>query len=75
MYNVGKVKYLVSHHDGIEKHNDGSDFFGIKCFTNKRKMVDFLVELEKRGYVDENEIGIERKVITVPLLRFDDLKS
>lgn len=50
MFNVGKIKYLVNYHNGIDKHNDGSDFFNIKTFKNKKKMNCFVKELLHSGY-------------------------
>ena len=55
MYGVGMAKYLVNYHDGIKKHNDGSDFFDIEIFKNKKKLKTFIVELVNNGYI---EIGI-----------------
>lgn len=52
-YNIGKVKYLVSYHDGVKKHNDGSDFFDIGCFSNKKKLNLFINDLIDKGYVRE----------------------
>lgn len=37
MYGVGKTKYLVNYHDGIKTHNDGSEFYDIAIFKNKKK--------------------------------------
>lgn len=53
-FNVGKVKYLVSYHDGVKKHDDGSDFFDIKSFSNKKFMNGFINQLIKEGYVERN---------------------
>ena len=50
MYNVGTTKYLVNYHDGIQKHKDGSDFFGMKSFKNKKTMNNFISELLNQGY-------------------------
>lgn len=44
-YNVGKVKYLVSFHDGEKKHKDGSNFYDIACFSNKNKLNKFVAGL------------------------------
>lgn len=44
-YNVGKVKYLVSWHDGIKKHKDGSDFWDIACFKSQKKMNNFIASM------------------------------
>jgi len=49
-YNVGKVKYLVSYHDGTKFHKDGSAFFDLAIFKNKRKLDKFVKELIKQGY-------------------------
>ena len=49
-YNVGKVKYLVSYHDGTKFHKDGSEFFDIATFSNKHKFAKFVQELNEQGY-------------------------
>lgn len=51
MYNVGKCKYVVNYHDGIKKHDDGSNFYDIAIFRNKKKMNSFVSELIKEGYI------------------------
>ena len=51
-YNVGKIKYLVSFHNGKKKHKDGSDFFDVACFKNKQKLNAFINDLLKQGYID-----------------------
>lgn len=53
MYNVGKSKYLVNHHDGKSTHKDGSPFFDLALFRNKRKFEAFLRDLKAKGYVEE----------------------
>lgn len=50
MERVGKVKYLVNHHDGVSVHADGSPFLDVKTFTNKRKRDKFVTSLKKQGY-------------------------
>jgi len=52
LYNVGKVKYLVSMHDGFSTHKDGSPFYGIKCFHNVKKLKLFLDTLLADGYIE-----------------------
>ena len=47
---IGKAKYTVSYHDGKKKHKDGSDFFDIKIFKNKKDLSDFVGTLTKQGY-------------------------
>ena len=53
-YNIGRVKYVVNFHDGIKKHNDGSNFYDIRLFSNKKKMTAFVSELLKDGYTYGN---------------------
>ena len=50
-YNVGRCKYLVNYHNGKSKHKDGSDFFDIATFTNKKKFKTFIESLECKGFV------------------------
>ena len=60
---VGKAKYTISYHDGKQKHKDGSDFFGIQIFKNKKDLETFRNALLKKGYIEEsvNE-GIEPQI-------------
>lgn len=37
MFNVCKCKYLVNYHDGIKHYNDGSNFYDMAIFSNKKK--------------------------------------
>lgn len=48
--NVGSAKYTINYHDGISTHKDGSAFFRIKIFSNKKKRDAFEKELLKQGY-------------------------
>jgi len=48
---VGSAKYTISYHDGKKKHKDGSDFFDIKTFRNKKDLAKFVNTLSKSGYV------------------------
>ena len=50
MYNVGKVKYLVNFHDGVKKYDDGSAFYDIRSFKNKRDLNEFISKLKQEGY-------------------------
>lgn len=56
MNNVGKAKYVVNHHDGEKAHPDGSPFFDISIFTNKRKRNAFIRDLLKGGY--QERLGV-----------------
>ena len=48
---IGKAKYTISFHDGKKKHKDGSDFFDIQTFKNKKDLAKFVNTLHKGGYV------------------------
>ena len=49
--NIGKCKYTVNFHNGIDKHKDGSKFYSIKIFKNKPSLFKFINKLKKEGYV------------------------
>lgn len=52
-YNIGKAKYVVNFFDGKKKkHKDGSDFFDIAIFNNKKKLRNFVTDLRLSGYTD-----------------------
>ena len=51
MDNLGRAKYTVSKHDGISKNKDGSPFFDIAIFSNKRKKQAYIRKLRADGYV------------------------
>ena len=60
---IGKAKYTISYHDGKEKHKDGSDFFGIQIFKNKKDLETFRNALLSKGYVEESiEEGVEPQI-------------
>jgi hypothetical protein len=61
---IGKAKYTISYHDGKKKHKDGSDFFDIKIFKNKKDLSDFVGSLVKQGYKLTNESVNEVKYDT-----------
>jgi hypothetical protein len=50
MQNIGNSKYVVNFHDGVKFHNDGSKFFGIEIFNNKKYLKKFINELKKNNY-------------------------
>jgi hypothetical protein len=52
--NVGTAKYLVNHHDGIKKHDDGSEFFDVTIFKNKKKFDQFVATLKSNGYKERH---------------------
>ena len=53
-FNIGKAKYVISHHDGRQKHKDGSDFFGISIYKNKKAFEKGQEDLRKKGYIEES---------------------
>ena len=55
--NVGSAKYTISYHDGKKKNKDGSDFFGIKIFKNKKERDSFINDLLKDGYVYKRSLS------------------
>jgi len=52
-YGVGRAKYVVNFHDGQKTHRDGSPFYDIEIFSNKKKMDAFLRELKGAGYIQK----------------------
>lgn len=50
MMNVGTVKYVVDYHDGVKTHPNGSPFYDIATFSNKKVRDKYLRNLEKQGY-------------------------
>lgn len=52
-HNIGRVKHAVWFHNGIKKYPDGSDFYDINTFKNKKDRDLFIKELIKKGYREE----------------------
>ena len=52
--NIGKAKYTISMYDGVQTHKDGSPFFGIAIFKNKKKLKAYIDTLLKEGYISTN---------------------
>lgn len=50
MQNVGECRYLVNYHDGVKTHPDGSPFFDVSIFSNKRVKDRFVRKLRAAGY-------------------------
>lgn len=44
-YSVGKVKYLLSYFTGKNFYKDGSPFYDVRCFKNKKKLQEFIKTL------------------------------
>ncbi len=51
--NVGNAKYVVNHHDGVKTHQDGSPFFDVAIFSNKKELKHFQDNLLKDGYTEK----------------------
>jgi len=49
--NIGLAKYVVNFHDGKKKHKDGSNFFDIRIFKNKKNLKAFIKSLLNMQYV------------------------
>ena len=47
---IGKAKYVVSFYNGRKKHKDGSAFYEIRIFKNKKDLKKFTDSLLKKGY-------------------------
>ena len=55
--NIGKVKYTVSFHDGVKTHADGSPFFDLRTFSNKKRRNKFCKGLRAQGYAETGAIS------------------
>jgi hypothetical protein len=49
---IGTAKYTISYHNGTDKHKDGSPFYGIALFKNKKRLDRFVNQLTEEGYED-----------------------
>lgn len=49
---IGKAKYCLSYHDGVSTHKDGSPFFAVAIFKNKKKLNEKIKELRLNGYAE-----------------------
>lgn len=61
--NVGKAKYVVNFHDGVKQHKDGSPFFDIKIFKNKKKKGAFIKYLKAQGYKYGSSSNLTKQAI------------
>ena len=50
MRNVGKCRYVVNYHDGVKLHKDGSPFYDLSIFSNRRDNDKFVKSLLRDGY-------------------------
>lgn len=49
-YNIGRAKYVVNYHNGEKAHKDGSPFYDIGIYHNKKQFNAFIKKLELDGY-------------------------
>ena len=49
-YNIGKIRYVLSYNDGIKTYQDGSLFYDVRCFSNKKHLDRMVKGLIKDGY-------------------------
>lgn len=70
MYNIGKAKYVISYHDGVKTHNDGSPFFDISIFKSIKKMEEFKKSLIKKGYYDRNSTPVIFRILKGEVIAF-----
>jgi hypothetical protein len=52
-HGIGKAKYTVSKHDGKQTNKDGSPFYDIAIFKNKKDLKAYIDKLTKEGYSEE----------------------
>jgi len=52
-YNIGSVRYVINYYDGISTHKDGSPFWGIYTFSNKKERDKRIKQLIKEGYIEQ----------------------
>jgi hypothetical protein len=46
--NIGKARYVVNFSDGTKFNRDGSEFWDVAIFSNKKEMEQFIEELEQQ---------------------------
>lgn len=51
-HGIGKAKYLVNFCTGEKFNSDGSLFWDIRIFKNKKKFNSFVKELRQAGYTN-----------------------
>jgi len=50
MENVGRARYTVNFHDGVSVHKDGSEFYALRIFSNRKAKDAFTKQLRADGY-------------------------
>ena len=54
---IGKAKYSIDFHDGKSTHKDGSPFWGIDIFKNKKDLAKAIKDYTKKGYIKESKLN------------------
>jgi len=49
--------HLVSFHDGVKTHHDGSPFFDVRLFKRERDAAKFARDLKKSGYTYDSALS------------------
>ena len=52
MHNIGHARYCLNFHDGEKTHKDGSPFFDLNIFSNKKNLARKVKELQRAGYTE-----------------------
>ena len=60
-FGIGRAKYVINFHDGEKKHKDGSKFFDIAIFSNKKDFFKMINQLKKDNYIELNCFLINNK--------------
>lgn len=74
MDNLGSSKYSISYYDGKSTHKDGSPFYGLMLFNNKKKYEDAMNDLQKKGYIEESIIKEEKYLTPDEYRKLSDKK-
>lgn len=64
---IGTSKHSVSFHDGVKTHKDGSQFFDMRIFKNKKAKEAFVKELIADGYKEQSFSLDELEQVPQPL--------
>jgi hypothetical protein len=59
-YNIGKAKYVVNFHDGEQTYKDGSPFYDMRIFKNKKDLENFEQDLYRSGYIQESTMKLKK---------------
>lgn len=51
--NIGKCRHIINFNDGVKTHSDGSPFYDVKVFGNKRELHKFMRCLIADGYIEQ----------------------